>query len=82
MRPAHIHLMVSAGDRYKPVTTQLFPREDPYVKSDTVFAVKDDLLIDFTPRNGDPKADLDLEYNITLMPTVKQAKAQGTAAHL
>ena len=82
MRPAHIHLMVSADDRYKPVTTQLFPRDDPYVQSDTVFAVKDDLLIDFKPREGDPQATLDLEYNITLMPTPKTARAQGTQAHL
>lgn len=82
MRPAHIHLMVSAGDKYKPVTTQLFPRDDPYVQSDTVFAVKDDLLIDFHPKTDDPKATLDLEYNITLMPTPKQAEEQGTRAHL
>ena len=64
MRPAHIHLMVSA-DNYKSVTTQLFPRDDPYAATDTVFAVKDDLLLDFKPSN-DPKAKLDLEYNITL----------------
>ena len=35
MRPAHIHLMVSA-DNYKSVTTQLFPRDDPYASTDTV----------------------------------------------
>jgi protocatechuate 3,4-dioxygenase beta subunit len=64
MRPAHIHLMVSA-DKYKQVTTQLFPRDDKYATTDTVFAVKDDLLLDFKP-SKDPKADLDLEYNISL----------------
>ncbi|KAF2279603.1 aromatic compound dioxygenase [Westerdykella ornata] len=71
MRPAHIHLMITA-DGYKPVTTQLYPRDDPYVTNDTVFAVKDDLLIDFKPREGDAKATLDLEYNVTLAP--KQGK--------
>ena len=64
MRPAHIHLMVSA-DGFKTVTTQLFPRDDQYATNDTVFAVKDDLLLDFKPSN-DPKAELDLEYNISL----------------
>jgi catechol 1,2-dioxygenase len=33
-----------------------------------VFAVKDDLVVDFKPRNGDPKAELDLEYNVILAP--------------
>ncbi|KAF2264127.1 aromatic compound dioxygenase [Lojkania enalia] len=67
MRPAHIHLMMTA-EGYKPVTTQLYPRDDPYVTNDTVFAVKDDLLIDFHPREGDPNAILDLEYNVRLAP--------------
>jgi len=74
MRPAHIHLMVTVpegeeiGKAYLPVTTQLYPRDDPYVPSDTVFAVKDDLLIDFYPKKDDPKCTLDLEYNIILAP--------------
>lgn len=33
-----------------------------------MFAVKDDLVIDFKPREGDDKAKLDLEYNIILAP--------------
>lgn len=66
MRPAHIHLMISHED-YKPVTTQLFPKDDPYVTNDTVFAVKDDLIIDFTP-SKDPKAELDLAYDVRLVP--------------
>jgi len=67
MRPAHIHLMVSA-DEYKPVTTQIFPKDDPYLITDTVFAVKDDLVVDFKPLEGDPKAKLELEYNVILAP--------------
>jgi len=39
-----------------------------YLETDTVFAVKDDLVVDFKPRHGDPKAELDLEYNIILAP--------------
>jgi len=79
MRPAHIHLMMTA-EGYKPVTTQLYPRDDPYVTNDTVFAVKDDLLIDFKPREGDSKAELDLEYNIRLAPrATKTAPMEGVA---
>ncbi|KAH8712264.1 Intradiol ring-cleavage dioxygenase [Phaeosphaeriaceae sp. PMI808] len=69
-RPAHIHLMVSA-EGYKPLITQLYPRDDKHVSNDTVFAVKDDLLLDFKPSN-DPKAKLDLLYNVTLAPTANE----------
>jgi protocatechuate 3,4-dioxygenase beta subunit len=64
MRPAHIHLMITA-DNYKSVVTQIFPSDDPWLKTDTVFAVKDDLVVDFNP-SKDPKAERDLELNITL----------------
>lgn len=67
MRPAHIHLMVS-HDEYKPVTTQIFPKNDPYLKTDSVFAVKDDLVVDFTPLQGNKEAELELEYNVVLAP--------------
>jgi catechol 1,2-dioxygenase len=58
--------MVSHED-YKPVTTQLFPRDDPYLETDSVFAVKDDLVIDFTPLE-DKEATLELKYSVTLAP--------------
>jgi len=67
MRPAHIHLMISA-DGYKQVVTQLFPSDDPYLINDTVFAVKDDLVVNFVPKEGDPKATRDLIFDITLAP--------------
>jgi protocatechuate 3,4-dioxygenase beta subunit len=67
MRPAHIHLMISA-DGYKQIVTQLFPSDDQYIKTDTVFAVKDDLVVDFVEKTDDPKATRDLTYNITLAP--------------
>ena len=67
MRPAHIHLMVSAPN-YKQVVTQIFPSDDKYLTNDTVFAVKPDLVVDFKPLEGDSKATRDLEYNIILAP--------------
>lgn len=68
MRPAHIHLMISRDGKYIPVTTQIFPKDDPYLTNDSVFAVKDDLVVDFTPLQGDPNATLELEYNAVLAP--------------
>jgi len=45
-RPAHIHFVVSA-EGYEPVTTHIFDDVDPYLESDTVFAVKDSLRCTF-----------------------------------
>lgn len=81
-RPAHIHVIVSLGlliqyianllqiqkDGYKPVTTQIFDRRDPYLVDDSVFAVKDSLIVDFKPLSGNPKAVLELEYNFVVAP--------------
>lgn len=71
MRPAHIHLMISA-DGYKQVVTQIFPSDDPWLKTDTVFAVKPDLVVDFKPIEKDPHGAVrDLEYNVKLAPKGK-----------
>jgi catechol 1,2-dioxygenase len=43
MRPAHIHLRVTAAG-YRPVTTHIFIAGDPYLTSDAAFAVKDELV--------------------------------------
>jgi protocatechuate 3,4-dioxygenase beta subunit len=45
-RPAHVHFVVSA-DGYEAVTTHIFDDSDPYLESDTVFAVKDSLIRHF-----------------------------------
>jgi hydroxyquinol 1,2-dioxygenase len=45
-RPAHVHFVVSA-DGYEPVTTHIFDAADPYLESDTVFAVKQSLVCRF-----------------------------------
>lgn len=81
-RPAHIHLIVSLvissivlnwrydqvlHKDYKPVTTQIFDSVDPYLTNDSVFAVKDQLVVDFVPRKGDDKATLELKYDIKLV---------------
>jgi hydroxyquinol 1,2-dioxygenase len=51
-RPAHIHFVVSA-EGYEPVTTHIFDDTDPYLESDTVFAVKDSLTCTFVRHDRD-----------------------------
>jgi hydroxyquinol 1,2-dioxygenase len=45
-RPAHIHLIVTAGG-HLPVTTHVFVAGSPYLDSDAVFAVKQGLVREF-----------------------------------
>ncbi|TEA12938.1 Catechol 1,2-dioxygenase [Colletotrichum sidae] len=84
MRPAHIHIMASLVSSFglseavthpgfRGCTTQLYPKDDPWLETDTVFAVKDDLRGDFQPLTGDDKADLELEYNVVLVPKTYKA---------
>ena len=56
------------ADGYKPITTQIFDRAGPYLENDSVFAVKESLIVDFVPLKDNPKATLELEYNIILTP--------------
>jgi len=53
-RPAHIHFIVSAPG-HATLTTHLFMQGDPYLASDAVFGVKDDLVVEFV-RNDSPEA--------------------------
>ncbi|KAG9780808.1 putative dioxygenase, partial [Aureobasidium melanogenum] len=66
-RPAHIHLIVLV-EGYKPITTQIFDKKSKYLDNDSVFAVKDSLIVDFVPRKGDDKAQLELHYDINMAP--------------
>jgi hydroxyquinol 1,2-dioxygenase len=54
-RAAHIHLIVSAPG-FRPVTTHLFVKGDPYLASDAVFGVKDSLIVDFVPHDSAEEA--------------------------
>jgi catechol 1,2-dioxygenase len=64
-RPAHIHLLVRASG-YKQLTTQIFDKDSEYLGNDTVFADKNSLTVEFMPRKDDPKAQLEVLYNISL----------------
>jgi maleylacetate reductase len=54
-RAPHVHFMISAPG-YRRLVTQLFPRGGPYLDSDTVFGVKDPLIVDI-PAQDDPTPD-------------------------
>jgi len=51
---------------YHSVITQLYPDDDPHLATDSVFAVKTDLVVHFDPLEGDDNAKLELKYDIQL----------------
>lgn len=55
-------------DGHKPIVTQIFDQDSKYLEDDSVFAVKDSLVVKFEPRQGDKKANLELHYDISLKP--------------
>jgi protocatechuate 3,4-dioxygenase beta subunit len=78
-RPAHVHFVVSASG-FEPVTTHLFESGDPYLTSDTVFAVKDSLICEFarhdvpdeaTARFGLEPPFYTAEFDFVLKPAAK-----------
>ncbi|KAH6876124.1 Intradiol ring-cleavage dioxygenase [Alternaria rosae] len=77
MRPAHIHFLLTAPG-YKPIVTQIFDRKSKYIDDDAVFAVKDSLIVDFNPFEGDPKADFELPYDFK-MASFEDAKKHSVA---
>lgn len=57
--------------------TQVFDSRDQYLKNDSVFAVKDSLIIEFKPRSGDAQADFEVSYDFRLA-TFDEKKAQSS----
>jgi alcohol dehydrogenase class IV/protocatechuate 3,4-dioxygenase beta subunit len=52
-RAPHLHFLITAPG-HKRLVTQLFVAGGAYLDSDTVFGVKDDLIVDFAPQSGPP----------------------------
>lgn len=81
MRPAHIHFLVSAPG-YQTLTTHVFADGDPYLDSDAVFGVKNELiapLIRHPPGRAADGRDLDrpywsITYDIVLTPGVASGR--------
>jgi len=64
MRPAHVHLMVSAPG-YKTLITHVFDAESPHLDDDAVFGVRDSLVRQFEP---DEHGELATTFDVTLTP--------------
>lgn len=73
-RPAHYHFRVRAPG-YNDLTTQVFERGGQYTENDSVFAVKDSLMIEFkqAPEGADTKYIVD--YDIRLHPVATETRA-------
>jgi hydroxyquinol 1,2-dioxygenase len=54
-RPAHFHFRVLA-DGFAPLTTELFPADDPYIEQDAVFGVRASLAVPFVTRDAPEEA--------------------------
>lgn len=60
---------------YKPVTTQIFDKDSKYLDNDSVFAVKDSLIVEFLPRENDDKATYELKYDILMAPVGEKGES-------
>jgi hydroxyquinol 1,2-dioxygenase len=48
-RPSHLHFIVTAPG-FRSLVTEVFPSDDPYLDQDTVFGVRDDLVMTYLPQ--------------------------------
>jgi hydroxyquinol 1,2-dioxygenase len=48
-RPSHLHFIVKAPG-FRTLVTEVFPDDDPYLDQDTVFGVRDDLVMNYVEK--------------------------------
>ncbi|MAQ38867.1 MULTISPECIES: dioxygenase [Thioclava] len=65
MRPGHIHMMVTR-EGYRPLISQIYDADSDYLDSDSVFAVKEDLIGKFEKAPDGSDTDLVLRFDFTL----------------
>lgn len=64
-RPSHLHYIVKASG-YRTLVTEIFPDDDPYLDQDTVFGVRDDLVMAYVERPASEFPDgMELSGKIT-----------------
>jgi len=79
-RPSHLHFIVEA-EGFRPLVTEVFPDDDPYLDQDTVFGVCEDLVVQYQtmpagsfPESGFalsgkvPDDYLKVTFDVTLVP--------------
>jgi catechol 1,2-dioxygenase len=79
MRPAHIHFIVKAPGK-RPIISQLYDASCKYLANDSIFAVKDALILKFEPAKGRGNADLYVQYDWKLEHSVKSKSASEMVA--
>ncbi|MFK7751773.1 MAG: dioxygenase [Sedimentitalea sp.] len=79
-RPSHLHYIVKAPG-YRSLVTEIFPDDDPYLDQDTVFGVRDDLIMTYHEKPADAfpagmalsgkidKPFLSVEFDVVLTKT-------------
>jgi hydroxyquinol 1,2-dioxygenase len=64
-RPSHLHFIVTAPG-FRPLVTEIFPEDDPYLDQDNVFGVRDDLVMRYrTKEAASFPAGMDLSGKVT-----------------
>ncbi len=64
-RPSHLHYIVKAPG-HRSLVTEIFPDDDPYLDQDTVFGVRDDLVMTYVERTASEFPDgMELSGKIT-----------------
>ena len=66
---AEIARLQVVHDGFVPLITQLYAKDDPYLRDYATCTVVNPLVMKFKPRHGDSNATLDLEYDFPLAPT-------------
>jgi len=79
-RPSHLHFIVEA-EGFRPLVTEVFPDDDPYLDQDTVFGVREDLVVQYQemPAGSFPECGfalsgkvpgdyLKVTFDVTLVP--------------
>ena len=76
-RPAHLHYLISAVG-YEPLTTHIFPSDDPYIDNDVVFGVKKDLVKEFEFHEGAGHGCSGSHWTVTHDFTLASSQATAT----
>lgn len=64
-RPSHLHIIIEAKG-FKPIVTELFPSDDPYLDNDAVFGVRKSLVIEYKLRDDPENQPAELEARTRL----------------
>lgn len=65
-RPSHLHFIAEAKG-FRPLVTEVFPEDDPYLDEDTVFGVREDLVMHYEemPAGSFPADGFELSGKVT-----------------